>query len=349
MGIAEQQTPVQTSLFDRQETASPQTILHGCLFLLVIARVAPALPDRGPDIRFEKDEYDFGIVGAGEERTHTFRFRNDGNENLIIKGIRTTCGCTSALLKGESISPGDAGSIEVTLKVGSTTRVEKSSMYIHSNDPDEPILTIRMRAKVLAGVGFVPSRISVGDVPRDARIHRIVKLVNTWGEELRLIGIETFSENIEATAQDTLVPGRGETAIQIVIGPGLPEGQIDAGITVYTDNDKQLEISLPIAGNVISVNLFPKEFFFGGISNGSQVSRAVMISGIGENPVEISEVKTEMDFVKISVSRMKDSRYRIMAKLCVDDLQAGEITGSVDVYIVNRELPVRIPVQALVR
>ena len=319
-----------------------------CLMMLII--VAPAISGRGPDIRFEKEEHDFGVVSAREQRTYVFSFRNEGDEDLIIKGLRATCGCTSTLLEGkEAIPPGRKNGIKIVFKAGDTTRIEKSSVYVHSNDPDEAVLLLGIRAKTLAGAGFVPDRIRVGEISRNACIRRTARLVNTWGEELRIVGTETHLEAIEVMLQDTLVLPGQETEMQIVLGPDLLDGRIDTEVTVYTDNDKQPEISLSIVGNAISVNLFPTEFFFGVVNMGSQTSRTVVISGIDEEPLEITRVETEMASVKTSLSRIGNNRYKITAELHTSDLQLGEIAGSADVYIVERELPVKIPIYALVR
>ena len=317
-----------------------------CLLSFVVASAVRS--GQGPDIQFDEEEYDFGVVGTGDERTHVFRFRNEGDEDLIIKNVRSTCGCTTALLTEKVVPPGGAGEIEVTYRAGDTTREERPAIYVRSNDPDEATAIIRVIAMVQAGAGFIPSRVYVGDIRKDTCIRRTVKLVNTWEEELRITGIETGSDAIVATLQDTLVPPGGEAVVRIVLGPDLPEGRIDARVTLHTDNEKQPEIALPIVGNVMSVDLFPEEFFFGMVKRGSRVSRAVMISNMSGESLEILEVKTEMDPIKTSVSKIGDGRYRITAELFAQGLGPGRITGAVDVYTADRELPIEIPVQGLI-
>lgn len=73
----------------------------------------------GPVITWEKSTHDFGDVHQGDKVEHTFKFRNTGNEALIITNIQVTCGCT--VPKGwarDPIPPGQSG--EVTIAFNST-------------------------------------------------------------------------------------------------------------------------------------------------------------------------------------------------------------------------------------
>lgn len=46
-------------------------------------------------VRFEKDTLHLGTLSYNTEREAAFRFTNTGNVPLLIRDIRTTCGCTS--------------------------------------------------------------------------------------------------------------------------------------------------------------------------------------------------------------------------------------------------------------
>ena len=68
----------------------------------------------GPAITWEKSVYDFGDVVQGDKVEHTFKFKNTGNESLIITNVQVTCGCTTP--KGwarDPIAPGQSGEITV--------------------------------------------------------------------------------------------------------------------------------------------------------------------------------------------------------------------------------------------
>ncbi len=75
---------------------------------------AEAVPT-GPltSIKFDKDEYDFGKIMDGEKVTHIFKFKNTGNEPLIISDAKASCGCTVPDWPRDAIAPGKSGEIKV--------------------------------------------------------------------------------------------------------------------------------------------------------------------------------------------------------------------------------------------
>lgn len=57
------------------------------LFFLIIVIGSPKLVRAQPKIVFEEEVYDFGEVMQGETVEHTFFFRNEGSEELVIDKV----------------------------------------------------------------------------------------------------------------------------------------------------------------------------------------------------------------------------------------------------------------------
>ncbi len=49
------------------------------------------LASSGPSIYFPEDSWDFGEITPDELPTHIFKFKNIGDEVLIIKGTKVSC------------------------------------------------------------------------------------------------------------------------------------------------------------------------------------------------------------------------------------------------------------------
>jgi hypothetical protein len=59
-------------------------------FLLMFLLLFPAVCFSQPSIVFNVETYDFGTIIQGDKIEHTFDFKNNGNEDLIIQRLSTT-------------------------------------------------------------------------------------------------------------------------------------------------------------------------------------------------------------------------------------------------------------------
>jgi hypothetical protein len=99
-------------------------------------------------LAFEKDTYDWGKVMDGDKVTHVYKFKNTGNEPLIISNAKGSCGCTVPEWPKDAIAPGKSGEIKVVFdskgKGAVGGKEDSKRVTITSNtDPVETYLTIK--------------------------------------------------------------------------------------------------------------------------------------------------------------------------------------------------------------
>jgi len=107
--------------------------------------IALAASGSGPSIYFPEDYWDFGEITPDELPTHIFKFKNIGDEVLIIKGTKVSCeSCIDPLISTKELNPGEEGELKITVNslymIGRFTK----RIYVESNDPDHPrtIITV---------------------------------------------------------------------------------------------------------------------------------------------------------------------------------------------------------------
>ena len=84
------------------------------IIILFLTASTLSFADKGPRISFTTDHHDFGNVLQGKTVEYTFRFENKGTEDLLIKEVTTSCGCTAALVSSNTVKPGENGEITVS-------------------------------------------------------------------------------------------------------------------------------------------------------------------------------------------------------------------------------------------
>ena len=91
--------------------------------------------ENAPKMVFNESSFNFGTITEGEKVSYSFAFRNDGKQDLVIRKISTTCGCTVVDKKADVIKPGESSSIDITFNSAGKSNRQNKSITIICNDP----------------------------------------------------------------------------------------------------------------------------------------------------------------------------------------------------------------------
>jgi len=89
-----------------------------------------------PKITFTETNHDFGKVEKGVELAYEFRFKNEGEDTLVIKNVRASCGCTGATIGDKKeFTNGEEGEIKITFNTSGRSGIQSKTVSVQSNDP----------------------------------------------------------------------------------------------------------------------------------------------------------------------------------------------------------------------
>ena len=121
-------------------------IVIGGIFLCIIAHRAEA--------HLEFDSTDIKLSPRIDDSTATadISFKNTGNHAILIKGITTSCSCTTASSDKKIYLPGESGKISATVEIGGNHGEMTKNVTIETDDANQPTtkLTIHLAIPSLA-------------------------------------------------------------------------------------------------------------------------------------------------------------------------------------------------------
>ena len=98
-----------------------------------------------PVMKFEEEVFDFGTITQGEKVSHEFKFKNTGDNDLVISNAYADCGCTVAEVPRQPISSGGSNVIRVTFDSDKKTGIVNKSITILSNCmPNKQVIKIKV-------------------------------------------------------------------------------------------------------------------------------------------------------------------------------------------------------------
>ncbi len=94
---------------------------------IIKEKFTPEQIQNPPIISFDTTRYDFGKIKQGDVVNYTFKFKNTGTGPLLIRKVKTSCGCTTTFYSRDTIPPGGEGEIRVKFnsahKIGRQVKV----------------------------------------------------------------------------------------------------------------------------------------------------------------------------------------------------------------------------------
>jgi len=122
-----------------------------------------------PKAEFENKTIDFGAVMEGTLCKYSYKYKNTGNQPLIISDVSVTCGCTVPRWSKNPLQPGDTSSIYIDFdthnKIGSVAK----GINLTNNSSD-PLIGLIILATVVPDSNFKPTI--------DSTRYKFIKLID---------------------------------------------------------------------------------------------------------------------------------------------------------------------------
>ncbi len=101
----------------------------------------------------------FGKFKANLAQKKVVVIKNNGDKNLIIKKIRTTCGCSKIDISSKNIKPNETAKLTVNLNKNSLSGPFHKILFIETNDPKNRFMKLNLTgtAKTLYSITPKPS------------------------------------------------------------------------------------------------------------------------------------------------------------------------------------------------
>ncbi len=119
----------------RQKTTIFFTLLLTGLFLA-------ACGGKQPQMAVETVDADWGHVVNGDILSRDLTVRNEGQANLVIDSVTTSCSCTQATVIPMTLAPGESGVLHIEFDSGAhgpeLTGELIRQVFVTSNDPEQP-------------------------------------------------------------------------------------------------------------------------------------------------------------------------------------------------------------------
>ncbi len=106
----------------------------------------------------------FGMLDPHMTANHAFEIRNTGDVDLFLKAGETSCKCTVGKVGAETVPPGHSTFVTLEWNTGYQIDSYEQSAIVHTNDPEQPTITLSVHGQVRAELVLMHSSLDLTPV-----------------------------------------------------------------------------------------------------------------------------------------------------------------------------------------
>jgi len=203
-----------------------------------------------PNLVVKQPIFDFGEVSQGQTVRHSFSFNNDGDESLLIEKVRSSCGCTAALISAKTLAPGEGGEVQATFDSTRFRGAVTKTISLYSNDPRQPVMKLYVKGKVQEVLSVVPAQLNLGQVSSGKTTVVQVTLQNHGDAPLNLDKVQTSSPFLVAKLPaGTLAAGKS-TVIDIQLTPNSDQTRFSGYVIIPAQGALKSDLRIPVLASI---------------------------------------------------------------------------------------------------
>ena len=226
---------------------------HLSIFILISLFMVTVSWAANAKITFEKTEIDFGEAQSGKVVELEYKFKNTGDDTLIIKNIATSCGCTVTKVDKKEYKPGEDGVIPVKFMTQGYNGKVVKTITVSTNDPENVYSRLTLSGNValkdFAEAELVGTdRVEFNELKLGEKASETIKIKNTGTIELRFIEVTHDPEITMEFSKKILAPNE---EAEITIGfRAMQAGRFSAFPRIRTNAIKQRALIIKVTAEV---------------------------------------------------------------------------------------------------
>lgn len=304
------------------------TITLTCLFIL--SPVWVQAQQKGPNIAFADQKYDFGEINETDGvANYKFEFNNTGSSPLIINRVTASCGCTTPGWTKKPVAPGEKGYIDVAFNPKGRSGVFNKTVAVYSNAARN-VVTLRIKGNIVprprtveddypylvGGMRMGSNHMAFTKVYSGEKKKVELKVINSSDEDME-IAFDQVPAHVQLEAVPSkLKPGekgilKGEYNSEMVNDWGFMVHRARLVINGVNDRNNLLTISATITenfsgmskeekANAAKIEFTGTTFNFGKMQQRSSVEHNFVFTNTGKSDLMIRKVKSSCGCTAVS-------------------------------------------------
>lgn len=283
----------------------------------------------------DKTSHDFGAVARGSDSVYKFAFKNTYKEDIFLKSVSSSCGCTSPSLENKQIKTYDTGYVVAKFNTRTFTGPHSATLTVRLEFQDtsgvrRPAqVQLRVQGDIRGDIVFQPGSINLGTIEQGAAVQKSVSVTYAgrpgWAvEDVRSTSDDFEVELVERRRQSRNVAYDLVVRLRESASPGLIKQQL----VLVTNDSRNPRVPLEVSGQIKpQLSVAPASLVFGEAVLGTPATKRLIVRG--KKPFRITSVDCGDDgcfqIKGVELDGAGDAKARHLLQVVFDPQKAGTV------------------------
>lgn len=244
---------------------------------------------------FEKTSHDFGTIARGAKAEYKFEFKNIFEEDVHIRDVRSSCGCTDPKIVNPSLKTWETGHIVAAFNTRSFQGSHSATLTVVIDKPFPAEVQLQVYGNVRSDVVFQPGSVQFGTVEQGSEVLKRVAVKYAGRDNWQIKDIRSAYPHFEVELDETQRGGRRVSYDLVVrLKASAPPGFVNEQLVLITDDQQNVRIPLDVEGQVRpAVTVSPRQMLLGEVASGAKVSKKLVVRA--KQPFKILSIDCDDD------------------------------------------------------
>lgn len=275
---------------------------------------------------FTEFSHDFGNVVKGQRPEHRFVIENKFKEDIRIRNVVSSCGCTSVSITKKTLRTFEKAEVVAVFNSQSFDGFKKATVTVQFERPyiGEVQLTVQGNIVRASGLSMSPKEISFGQVTESKLPFRVVKLETQGDPTFRIVDVKSTFPHIKVSLKETARNGQQVSyEMRTQLKPSVPAGYSTGELLVdIEERNGTRQISIPFDAKVVAIKISPEVLTLSNIKPGQEIKKTIILQS--EREFSITDVKCRTRAYRVKQKKKGARKVHVVEVIYTGEEEIGK-------------------------
>ncbi len=276
------------------KTVYQKQLIHGFGLLFFVGLSCFTHPANGQEWArkmFTEFVHDFGTVSKEEQPVYKFEITNLYREDIRIRGVYSSCGCTTPTLSTNLLKSREKAYVVCRYNTHLFDGFKQATVTVQFDAPFYGEVQLTVRGNIVRGISFSPKELDFGTATINALPPMTTTISRSQSNSFQIVDVKSTYPHVGVQLKEKYRNYNG-TAYDMVVSLkdsvplGFTQGEL---LVVGIDGGQRIEMPITFSGKVVSpLRISPETLTLSSIKQGEKITRKIICKA--DTPFRITDV-----------------------------------------------------------